>query len=177
MRRDVVHYYEAEIGKVFEAYRTAAFQKFGKDSQALPYHTVSFGLNYSMKYNMTGGSCNVHLIPYQTGTAVDIRYAIAQVAGARYKKHDADLTQYVCGILGVPAQNLELPIETFLDPANQVSAGNNPAQTAVQPAPAPVQPRNDTNVQAPSENRFCKHCGSRLEAGDLFCSNCGQRIG
>ena len=174
MRRDVVHYYEAEIERVFEAYRAAALQKFGKDSQALPYHTVSFGLNYSMKYNMTGGSCNVHLIPYQTGTAVDIRYAIAQIAGARYKKHDADLTEYVSGILRVPAQALELPVETFLDPANQVSAGFAAAQTA---APAPVQPVNDMPSQTQSGNRFCKHCGERLEAGDLFCSNCGQRIG
>ena len=179
MRKDIVHYFEARIDRVFNAYREAAFQKFGKDSQAQPFHTVSFGLNYSLKYNMTGGSCNVHLIPYNTGTAVDVRYAVAQLAGARCGAYDAELTKYVCQILGIQAQKLELGIDTFLDPRNQVTSvpGAQPAMRAAAQAPASAAVSAPAAAPAPARRAlFCKTCGARLEPGDVFCGSCGRRI-
>lgn len=177
MRRDIVHYYEADVVRVYEAYRKAALEKFGKDSNAEPYHTISFGLNYSFKYNMTGGSCNVHLIPHNTGAAVDVRYSIAQLMGARYGAYDDELTKYVVGILGVPAQKLEMDVERFLDPNNRVTEAPAPAYTPAPaqtpvftPAPAPAK------APAPVKRSFCVKCGTKIDDGDLFCGNCGAKL-
>ncbi len=169
MRRDVIHYYEKGIAEIFEAYRAAAMQKFGKDCRAEPYHTLSFGLNYSFRYNMTGGACTIHFMPYGKGTAVDVRYSIAQIAGARYGAHDQELSQFVTSVTGAPAQRLDIDADSFLLDQNKVTAHAAP-QTPVYGQPAQTQYGQKT------ANRFCGKCGSRLVPGAAFCGNCGNKI-
>jgi len=176
MRRDVCHYYEKSLPEVFAAYQAAAQQKFGKDCRAEPYHTVSFGLNFSFKYNMNGGAATVHLMPYLTGTAVDVRYSIAQLYGARYGAYDKELTNYVVGLLGVPAGDIQLNVEQFLLPQNQVSASAAP-QAAAAPVPAAAAPIPPAPQPAPvTEARFCVNCGKPLRPGARFCPACGTKI-
>lgn len=120
MKRDLFHYFESDVKSVYETYVKAAKEKFGKDCSATPYHTVSFGLNYSFKYNMNGGACHVHFIPYKTGTAVGIRYTIAQVFGARYEAHDSDMLNYVERELGVEATGINIDMEEFMKDSNRI---------------------------------------------------------
>ena len=205
MRRDLVHYYERDIVSVFEAYKAAAMQKFGKDCRAEPYHTLSFGLNYSMRYNMNGGACTVHFMRYGTGTAVNIRYSIVQVAGARYGAHDAELSSFVTAALGVPVQDLNVPPEVFLQEQNKVTAAPQQAyrqvQQPVQPVQRPAQqvPRQttpqvaqqttpqvaqqqqtqrqpQTQQQAIRPKLFCDNCGTKIFPGARFCERCGKRL-
>ena len=119
MRRDVCHFYETDVVTVYEAYLAAlGNDKFDRDCRKEPYHTLTFGRNFSVKYNFNGGSCIVHFIPYQGGTAVDLRFVLAQAAGARYEKYDRDLTDAVIQILGMPARPLDLDIDVFTDDRN-----------------------------------------------------------
>ena len=178
MRRDVMHYYERNIADVYGAYKAAAMQKFGKDCREEPYHTLSFGLNYSFRYNMNGGACTVHFMPYNTGTAVNIRYSIVQLAGARYGAHDKEMSTFVTSVLGVPAMDLKIDPEIFLLEQNKVSAGSYtpPAAPAYQPAP-PVQQPVQTYQPAPAASpKFCARCGNRLSPGAKFCGGCGNKI-
>ena len=178
MRRDVMHYYERSIADVYGAYKAAAMQKFGKDCREEPYHTLSFGLNYSFRYNMNGGACTVHFMPYNTGTAVNIRYSIVQLAGARYGAHDKEMSTFVTSVLGVPAMDLKIDPEIFLLEQNKVYAGSytTPAAPAYQPAP-PVQQPVQTYQPAPAASpKFCARCGNRLSPGAKFCGGCGNKI-
>ena len=50
---------------------------------------------------MNGGACTVLLMPYKSGTAVNVRYSIAQLFGSRYNAYDEELTKNVVGILRV----------------------------------------------------------------------------
>ena len=99
MRRDLVYFYPAPMKLVYDAFYNAANQRFGKDCKADPFKTLQFGLNYSFKYNMNGGSITAHFMPYQNGIAVNLRYTIIQAFGARYQKHAQDYTAYVDGLL------------------------------------------------------------------------------
>lgn len=180
MRRDVCRFFQADIQNVFNAYINAIKQKFGKESQATPYSTISFGLNYSAHYNMTGGACHVHLIPYNGGTAVDIRYSMIQFYGARYGRHEEDLVNAVQQILGVPGQKVELPIDMFTEaegttvapPVQPVAPPAAVPQPVVAPEPAP-QPQP---VPQPRMMRFCPECGTERRPGAKFCMNCGYRF-
>ena len=97
MRRDIGFYVEADIAQVYKAYLSAAVNPpFERDCRDEPFHTISFGVNYSFKYNMNGGSCNIHLMPYGTGTAVNMRFSIAQLVGARYEAYAEDLNKASC---------------------------------------------------------------------------------
>ena len=115
MRRDVCYFFSADVVSVYNSYMTAATNsRFRRNCNQEPYHTISFGLNFSMKYNMNGGACTIHFIPYHGGTAVDLRFSVAQVAGARYEKYAKDLTSAAMDVLGVPAQLFSLNIDEFL---------------------------------------------------------------
>lgn len=120
MKRDLFHYFEADVKTVYETYVKAAKEKFGKDCSATPYHTVSFGLNYSFKYNMNGGACHIHFIPYKTGTAVGLRYTIVQMFGARYEAHDSDMVNFVEKEIGVRATNITIDMEEFMKDSNRI---------------------------------------------------------
>ena len=140
MKKDLFHYYEADLETVFNAYVSAVKKQFGKDCSVKPFHTISFGLNFSFKYNMNGGSCHVHFMPYNTGTAVGVRYSIAQLMGARYSAHDADMTKYVQKELNVIATNTRLDMEEFLSYANKITSAptqetnNQVPETKTEPA-------------------------------------------
>lgn len=120
MKRDLFHYFESDVKTVYAAYVKAAEEKFGKDCSSTPYHTVSFGLNFSFKYNMNGGACHIHFIPYKSGTAVGVRYSIAQLLGARYQAHDSDMTEYVERELGVRSGSIKIAMEEFMNDSNRV---------------------------------------------------------
>lgn len=120
MKKDLFHYFESDVKTVYAAYLKAAKEKFGKDCSSTPYHTVSFGLNYSFKYNMNGGACHIHFIPYKNGTAVGIRYTIIQMFGARYEAHDSDLTGFVEKELGKKSDYINIGMEEFMNNSNRV---------------------------------------------------------
>ena len=114
MRRDLCYFYPVPVQPTFDAFVQAANQQFGKGCKIDAYKTISFGLNYSFKYNMNGGTLTVHFMPYNNGTAVDLRYTVVQLAGARYKKHAQDLTMFVDTVLRAQAQPIQLDINEFL---------------------------------------------------------------
>jgi len=149
MRRDVCYFFAADVKSVYDAYLAAATNaKFRRTCNQQPYHTISFNLNFSMKYNMNGGSCTLHFIPYQGGTAVDLRFSIAQLAGARYKKYAEDLTNATVDVLRIPAQPITLDINVFLDERNKIHADNTPKTFTKTPVP-PVS----------MQTKVCKNCG------------------
>ena len=168
MRRDICHYYEKGLKDVFEAYNTTVSKKFGKDCKAEPFHTLSFGLSYSFKYNMNGGACTIHFMPYKTGTAVNIRYSIAQLLGARYEAHDRDMTDSVVSILDTPAQVLSIDVETFLLPENKKSKEESTAYNYTF--------KIDRTEQFVNEINYCPSCGNKLGIGFSFCPKCGFKI-
>ncbi len=181
MRRDLFHFYPRPVQAVYAAYLQAANERFGKNCRAEPCHTLSFGLNFSFRYNMNGGACTVHLIPYQGGTAVNVRYTIVQLAGARYGAYDRELTGYVEKLLGIPAQPLQISADVFTQPQNQAAPGaaerlvlpdtpDEPAQPACPPA-LTLEPTIPIRTI-----RFCSQCGSRLIPGASFCDRCGAKI-
>ncbi len=138
MKKDVFHYYEANIKSVCAAYVRTVKEKFGKNCSFEPYHTITFGLTTSLKYNMNGGACHIHFIPYKTGTAVGIRYTLVQLFGARYKAHDSDMTTFVNKILGASAKDINISMDEFMNDANRIfdeslkrsSAGATPTETS-----------------------------------------------
>ena len=54
MRRDLCYFYPVPVQPTFDAFVQAANQQFGKGCKIDAYKTISFGLNYSFKYNMNG---------------------------------------------------------------------------------------------------------------------------
>ena len=139
MKRDIFHYFESDVKTVYSAFLKAAKEKFGKDCNAAPYHEVSFGLNFSLKYNMNGGACHIHFIPYKSGTAVGIRYTIVQLLGARYEAHDSDMLSFVEGEIGKRATSINIDMEEFLKDSNRVfdeglKISNETAKTQVNEA-------------------------------------------
>ena len=202
MRRDIVYYFNADVATVYNAYLAAAKGRpFDRSCKEEPFHTISFGLNFSMKYNFNGGSCTLHFMPYQTGCAVDLRFTIAQLTGARYGAYAKELTMLVERQLGMAAATCKINVEQFLRPENQVVPGQ--PRMAPPPMPLPTQPQrpippapsgrlcpncgcaaaNDAafcikcgcalQAEAPA---FCTHCGNKLEDGAVFCTRCGTKI-
>jgi len=194
MRRDICHFFPADVATVYNGYLSAlGNNQFGRDCREEPFHTLSFGLNFSMKYNMNGGACIVRFIPYQNGTAVNLRFTVAQIAGARYGAYDNDLTLAVEKVLGIVVQPLKLDVDEFLKPQNKVVAAPEPMYQAPQPASQPVQQptysysaqppvQNYNNQSAPAkeetlpQNGTCFNCGAVVREGSDFCVNCGVRL-
>lgn len=123
---------------------------------------MSFGLNFSMKYNMNGGACTLRFMPCQNGSAVNLRFSIAQGFGARYEKYAQDLTDTAAQIIGTPEMLAQIDVEEFMKPANMVSV-----VAPVQPAPVSAQ------VPETSE-KICAACGGNLKQEDRFCIFCGK---
>ena len=200
MRRDVMHFFMADVKTVYQAYLTAAQNKpFERTCEQRPFYSFQFGLNFSMKYNMNGGSCTLHFIPHQGGTAVNLRFSVAQLAGARYEAYDRDLTNRAIDILRIPAQTLRINVEEFLNQSNWVTPGSTqlpPAPVAPAPAPAPVAPAPApapvvpapapapvapapapvTPAQPAAGQKCCTRCGSQLLPGARFCTRCGATV-
>lgn len=205
MRRDVVFFFQKDVVSVFNAYIAAATnQQFRRQCRQEPYHTIGFGLNFSMKYNMNGGSCTIRFIPYNNGTAINMRFSIAQAIGARYNAYALDLTNTVSQILGMPSQNISLDVNIFLDDRNKVFAQGQPMpqgaprSVPVQTAPPPVQrPAPQTSAppvqryaepntiyatpqpiipQPTATKKFCAGCGTPVDQNQKFCAKCGRKL-
>lgn len=159
MRKDVTHFYEKPIPEVFYAYHKFIVEKMHANPRVEPFHTISSAVGM--------GAMTLHFIPYQNGTAIDIRYSLALVNGSVVEEIDYSITKEIVNFLGVAAMNIELPIEIFLDPNNQVVAQSNIPNPAPQPAPqAPVQ----------NEFRFCPKCGAKHHIDANFCPACGNKL-
>lgn len=178
MRRDVCYFFETDVITLYNAYLSAAKnEQFRRECSEEPYHTFSFGINFSMKYNMNGGACTLHFMPYQNGSAVNLRFSVAQLAGARYGKYAEDLTQAVANILSKAAYNVNIDVEEFLKEENKVVELQPLAAEAVEPQPVVEQSIRENVVQEETfVPKFCTNCGNALAQGVNFCSNCGAKI-
>ena len=113
MRKDLYVYYAKSIPEVFDAYYKAIKTKFNKVSETKPYYHLCFPLNYSFRYSMNGGVCNIHFVPYKDGTAVNIHYTIVQLGGASCKKHARHMNEEVEKILGVSCEETDINPSKF----------------------------------------------------------------
>lgn len=137
MRRDIGFYIEANIQQVYEAYLNAATHKpFERTCDQTPYHTISFGVNFSVKYNFNGGACNIHFMPSGTGTAVNMRFSLAQAFGARYEQYAHDLNRAMQEFLPVIPRSAKYNMDDFLNPANQITPANLQSSAAAVPSAA-----------------------------------------
>ncbi len=188
MRRDVCYYFAADVATVFNAYVAAAENPpFKRECTKEPYHTFSFGLNFSMKYNMNGGACVLHFIPHQGGTAVDLRFVVAQLWGARYERYAKDLTDRAAAILRLPPQETKLPIELFTNDANKVTTATPASNLGGAhsfckqcgrglKAEDKFCPGCGTGVEPTVQKSFCPNCGNQITAGSAFCAKCGSKL-
>ena len=92
-------------------------------------------------------------MPHNDGTAVNVRYSVVQLAGARCKKHNQDMTAAVEKLLGVSAQEIQLDVETFL------SAKQLP----------------ECKADVSKMGKFCVNCGAEFSDTAMFCSKCGTK--
>ena len=195
MRRDVCYFFQTDVKTLYQGYLTAANNEpFRRECREEPYHTLTFGLSFSMKYNFNGGSCTLHFIPYNGGAAIDLRFSIAQLAGARYEKYAQDLTDCAVRVMGVPGSRLQIPVDVFTQESNKVYAHPQPSVVAsapaapapvAAPAPAPTPVASPVPAPAPApvaatapvvSGITCNICGKALTAGDRFCSDCGTPV-
>ena len=183
MRRDIGFYIEADVKTVYEAYLKAATNKpFERSCKQEPYHTIAFGVNYSFKYNMNGGACNIHFMPHGSGTAVNMRFSIAQGVGARCEKYAQDLNRAMQAFLPVTPRSTAYNMDEFLKPQNMITpatyqkaAAPAPAPVAA-PAPAPVAAPVPVAAPAPSNVQYCVGCGTQIIPGSRFCCGCGREV-
>ena len=113
MKRDIFYYYPSPIEAVYEAHTAAIKDVFGKSGDGKAPHTVSFELNFSLKYNMNGGVCRIHLKSYREGTAVRLCYTVAQAVGAKCEAHAGELAKAVGTALNSVAERLSMTAEVF----------------------------------------------------------------
>ncbi len=139
MRRDVGFFVEAKVEDVYRAYLNAAIHPpFSRTCKEEPYKLISFGVNYSFKYNMNGGSCNIHFMPSGNGTAVNMRFSIVQAVGARYGKYASDLNDAMRKFLPVKVYPAQYNMDDFLHAATPCPAPTVTAGQANTPQPTPA---------------------------------------
>ena len=168
MRKDIYYYFESDPASVYNACLTAVRNKFKKEphNQA-PYYLMEFGVTFSFKYNINGGSCVLAFVPYQNGTAVDIGLFIAQLCGARCGAYAKDFTNEVAKHLGITPQEISIDQSLFFEENNYVKANSS------------TQPKSSTTSQpvANTQNsKFCSNCGSAQAPNSKFCTNCGVNL-
>ena len=132
------------IEDVYDAYKTVIKNLFKSDASGDPCCSLVFGLSFSFKYNMNGGGCHIHFMPYLDGTAVNIRYTIAQAMGAKYKAHDKDMCTAVSKLLGVDAQDAQINVDEFL--LYEKEGSHNVAETAKKEIPAVEEYSVETDI-------------------------------
>lgn len=198
MRRDVCYFFPVDVVSLYNAYLTAAKNPpFERSCKEEPYHTFAFGISSSFKYNINGGACTLHFMPYQGGAAVDLRFTLAQLLGARYGKYAEELTSRAAAILRVSPNPININVEEFLRPENKVSPSDVSqesfmANESVAPSPqafqAPFVSQQSPQPQPPAENQsrilrsnniagsLCNKCGCHNEPGSAFCSKCGASL-
>lgn len=193
MKRDLCYYLEADIDTVYRAFLTAAQNEpFGRTCSEEDPYIFGFGLNFSMKYNMNGGALTLRFMPYSSGTAVNFRFSIAQVTGARYEKYALDLMTAAVPMIKVGFQPCHINVGAFMEYAQSVGrcSVKEPTMPTIQtnaaapapvvvPAPAPVA--TPAPVAAPASapapaGKTCPACGKTVLADAKFCSYCGKEI-
>ncbi|MBO4540492.1 MAG: zinc ribbon domain-containing protein [Bacilli bacterium] len=148
MRRDVFHHYEEDLQTVFEAYASALEKPpFKKKPYVEPFEMITFGIGYSFKFNMNGGSVHIHFAEKDGGTDVQVHFTILQLLGARYQAYDDLLTKAVEEELAQTRQSKNPSAESFF--AKRASS---------------------------SQPRFCGHCGAPIKEGNDFCTSCGRKV-
>ena len=155
MRRDLYHYFNEQIETVFNAYaKVLSEPPFGKAPATTPYSMITFGIGYSFKYNMNGAAVHIHFARKGNGTAVQVRYTIVQLFGARYQAYDNLLTSKVELALGARSQAMSPLSDSYFET------------------------EQSSNLYSPSkpENRFCGKCGAPINPGDAYCRSCGSKI-
>lgn len=188
MRRDVQYFYGADTVSVYNAFLTAAQNEpFERDCSGEPYATFSFGLNFSMKYNMNGGSCILNFFPTEGGTLVNLRFVVAQAFGARYERYAEDLTSYVNPILGISPSEVEFDVDELIKTADRITPDSiaataikeasvvdeTPVEIVVEPSVVVEPVAAPTPAAAPA---FCGNCGNKLGPNDAFCGMCGTKV-
>lgn len=176
MTRDLFCYYPCPVQNVYGAFLRTANEQFGKNCrEEMPGVVISFGLNYSFKYNMNGGAVTLHFMPYQNGTMVAMRYSVVQLFGARYEKHATDMTSYADKLLGAGAQwNKQMKMTDFTAYEANLRGGA-PVSSAPAAAGGPVCP-NCGSALTPGA-KFCVGCGKPVPAAPAVCPNCGRAFG
>lgn len=187
MRRDLCYHFYADTKTVFDAYLDAVRANFDRGAQATPFFTISFGLDFSFRYNMNGGACTIRFLPLNDGTAVNLRYSIAQAWGARYEAHAEKINEEVFRRIGVQAKPFNLSVEAFVqyeidqhramaqatgsfsDFCPSCGAGFNGAPRFCPACGKIIPPKN---VQ-----RACFACHTPLSPDAIFCPNCGTKQG
>jgi hypothetical protein len=176
MRRDLCFFFSRDLQSVFDAYYNAIVASYDKKPTATPYYKISFGLDFSFKYNMNGGSCTVHFLPLQQGTAVDIRYTIVQAFGARYEAHASKLNEDVYKYIGVSPTQCNIPVEEFVNYEKQDSKPKCP-RCGIPTDKADAFCRGCGYVlKAGAVNSFCSACGAKIQPNSIFCTGCGKKI-
>ena len=190
MKKDFCVFYQCDVQTVYLAYQRAIKELFDKDADASPYHTLAFGIPPSFRYNMNGGACNVHFLPYNGGTAVNVRYSIVQLAMARCGAHNKHFTERVQNIVGLTAREANIPIEVFMNNKSNVNqtVAAQPQTVTINPQPASMRPQcvvqqyvAPQTIQAAPQNEqltlpnFCSKCGTRFAEGARFCTKCGSK--
>ena len=191
MTAEVYHYYPNPIEDVFNAYARAIQDCFKVTGACYQYHTITFPLKFSFKYNMNGGNCTLNFIRHQDGTAVRVNYNIYQLIAALYDSHDRDMTLYVQRILGSFATPIFLSPMDFANPDNRVmsngttAAPNGAAYPPVSPNgaayPPPMAPKEETATPGTpppirvAKGNYCIHCGSQQSSDTEFCQTCGKK--
>ena len=189
MRRDVCYMFPVSVERLYKAYLAAATNdRFRREPEEKPYHTMSFGLNFSMKYNFNGGACTLRFMPYQGGSAVNMRFSIAQLVGARYEKYAQDLTETAAKILDSMWRTADINVDDFMLPQNMITPNGprtlpaaayrpEPAP-AYQPEPAPAYKPEPAPAPQPAvpAQRVCAQCGKTIRDGDRFCTGCGHPV-
>ncbi|MBE5803270.1 MAG: zinc ribbon domain-containing protein [Clostridiales bacterium] len=131
-------------------------------------------------------------MPYRTGCAVDLRFSIAQLVGARYERYAQNLTEIAEKELGIRGIVCSIDVDSFLRPENKITPEKAAAVQSV-PAKPVIAGRSCPKCgNAVADNalfcvkcgtklaaeapRFCNQCGTKLAENALFCSHCGNKV-
>ena len=171
-KQDVIKF--ADIGDhLYQPVKTYSSGMFARLAFACAINfDPAFGLDYSFRYNMNGGSLTIHFMPYNNGTAIDMHYTVVQAFGARYQKHADDVLIFVNAALGAQAQPINISINEFL--AYETGVPSAPLNAAPQPQQV-AQPVQQTAQSAP-QAKFCMNCGAPIAPNTAFCTNCGKKL-
>ncbi len=176
MRRDICCLFDKPLPEVFDAYVKAAKTLFDQNAGVECYHTIKIGLKYSFKYNMNGGECLVHFIPWENGTAVNVRYVMVQLFGAKYEAHYKDLLCTVEKILCIKSKPASIDMELFTKSESKVySLNDSRLSNLTSTTFVNAEPQSASAQNREKNFKFCTQCGAKLESNALFCSACGKK--
>lgn len=178
MRSDVFYFFPTDVVSLYNAYAQAAAQPpFERECKAEPYHTLSFGLNMSLKYNMNGGACILRFMPLPQGAAVDVHFVLAQTFGARCEAYAEALTAQAAALLELAPQRVNMDAAAFEQAQNKTVAAPVAVTTdVVLPTPVPTPAAPVPPAPAAPPTAYCPRCGTVIRPDHRFCGGCGAPI-